>query len=262
MAAQAKTDKKPAKTAAPEKPPKPEPIRGWVADWAFNILILLFGTTLLIQAFVVPSSSMEGTILIGDHLFVDKLAYSPSGAISRFLLPYEEPRRGDIIVFRYPMDIRFNYVKRLIGVPGDHIKIVSRQVYINGKPINEPYAQHIRNGNDSYLDNFPSHPAFPVYPPALEMLEKNVENGELVVPPGNYFAMGDNRDNSADSRFWGFVPRENIVGKPLFIFWSFDAPTDQWTDMSIGHIFDVAINFFSKTRWNRTFQFVRAVPIG
>ena len=262
MAAQVKTDKKPAKIVAPEKPPKPEPIRGWAADWAFNILILLFGTTLLIQAFVVPSSSMEGTILIGDHLFVDKLTYSPSGALSRFLLPYSEPKRGDIIVFRYPMDIRFNYVKRLIGVPGDHIKIVSRQVYINGKPINEPYKQHIRNGNDAYLDNFPSHPAFPVYPPALEMLEKNVENGELVVPPGNYFAMGDNRDNSADSRFWGFVPRENIVGKPLFIFWSFDAPTDQWTDMSIGHILDVAMNFFSKTRWQRTFQFVRAVPIG
>jgi len=262
MAAQAKTDKKLDKNTPAEKPKVEEPIRGWVADWAYNILILLFGTTLLIQAFVVPSSSMEGTILIGDHLFVDKLAYSPSGPISRYLLPYTEPKRGDIIVFRYPMDIRFNYVKRLIGLPGDHIKIVSRQLYINGKPVNEYYKQHIRNGNDSYLDNFPSQPGFPVYPPALEMLEKNVVNGELVVPPGSYFAMGDNRDNSADSRFWGFVPRENIVGKPLFIFWSFDAPTDQWTDMSIGHIFDVAINFFGKTRWNRTFMFVRSVPIG
>lgn len=261
MAAQVKTDKKLEKKESPSKP-KAEPIRGSVADWAFNILILLFGTTMLIQAFVVPTSSMEGTILIGDHLFVDKLAYSPSGSASRFLLPYVEPKRGDIIVFRYPMDIRLSYVKRVIGVPGDRIKIASRQVFINGKPIDEPYKRHIRNGNDSYLDNFPSTPAFHVDPPAIEMLEMNVVNGELVVPPSSYFAMGDNRDNSADSRFWGFVPRENIIGKPLFIFWSFDAPTDQWADMSIGHIFDVAINFFSKTRWQRTFQFVRAVPIG
>ncbi len=263
MAAQVKTDKKLAKSENPEKPkPQEEPIRGWVADWAYNILILLFGTTLLIQAFVVPSSSMEGTILIGDHLFVDKLAYGPAGSFSKMILPFVEPKRGDIIVFRYPMDIRFNYVKRVMGIPGDHLKIVNRQMFINGKPVAEPFTQHIRNVPDAYLDNFPSQPGFPIYPPAVEMLEKNVVNGELVVPAGMYFAMGDNRDNSADSRFWGFVPRENIVGKPLFIFWSFDAPTDQWTDMSISHIFDVAINFFGKTRWSRTFMFVRAVPVG
>ena len=263
MATQAKTSaaKKEEKKKKKEKKP---PVRGWLADWAFNILILLFGTTTLVQAFVVPTSSMERTILIGDHLFVDKLAYAPPGSFSSHILPYTEVRRGDVIVFRYPMAINQNYVKRVIGIPGDRLKIVNKQVYINGKPLNEPYKVHSRQEIEPYVDNFPAVPAFPVYPPAMEMIEKNVVNGELVVPPGSYFAMGDNRDNSADSRYWGFVPRENIVGKPVFIFWSFDAPTADLVDgnIGLGHILDVIFNFFSKTRWERTFMFIRPVPIG
>ncbi len=131
-----------------------ESTRDFVTEWSLNILILLFGTTTLVQAFIVPTPSMESTVLVGDHLLVDKLSYAPPGSISRYFLPYTEPKRGDIIVFRYPMDISQNYVKRVMGVPGDHIKIIDKVVYLNGKAITEPYVQHIAPGIEPYRDNF------------------------------------------------------------------------------------------------------------
>jgi signal peptidase I len=204
---------------------------------------------------------MESTVLIGDHLLVDKLSYAPADAITRHLLPYTEPKRGDVIVFRYPMDIRQNFVKRVIGVPGDHIHIVDKVVYVNGKALTELYTQHIDPRVEPYRDNFPSQPYGPVTDRAQEMLASHVQNGELVVPAENYFAMGDNRENSLDSRYWGFVPRENIIGKPLVIFWSYDAPTEEWAGDSGSHYVDLAKNFFTKTRWNRTLKLVRGIPI-
>ena len=240
---------------------KSDSVRAFVHEWSLNILILLFGTTTLVQAFIVPTPSMDTTVMVGDHLLVDKLAYAPAGSISRFFLPYTEPKRGDIIVFRYPMDISQNYVKRLMGVPGDHIRIRDKMVYVNGKALNEPYAQHVFPGIEPYRDNFPSEPYGPVVDRAVQMLNSNVVNGDLVVPPGSYFAMGDNRDNSLDSRYWGFVPRENIIGKPLVIFWSYDAPTEEWVGNSGSHYADLAKNFFFKTRWNRTLKLVRGVTI-
>jgi signal peptidase I len=159
------------------------------------------------------------------------------------------------------MDISQNYVKRLMGVPGDRIRIRDKVVSVNGHALVEPYAQHVFPGLEPYRDNFPSEPSGPVVDRALQMLANNVVNGELVVPPGNYFAMGDNRDNSLDSRYWGFVPRENIIGKPLVIFWSYDAPTEEWVGNSGSHYADLAKNFFFKTRWNRTLKLVRGVPI-
>ena len=236
-------------------------VRDFVYEWGLNILILLFGTTTLLQAFIVPTPSMDTTVMVGDHLLVDKLAYAPSGAISKYLLPYTEPKRGDIIVFRYPMDIRQNYVKRVMGVPGDHIKIVDKAVYLNGKMLTEPYAQHVFPGIEPYRDNFPSEPYGPVVERARQMLAEHTQNGELVVPEGSYFAMGDNRDNSLDSRYWGFVPRENIVGKPLVIFWSYDAPTEDLVGDSSNHYVDLLKNFFFKTRCNRTLKLVRGIPI-
>lgn len=235
--------------------------RDFITEWAINILILLFGTTTLVQAFIVPTPSMDTTVRVGDHLLVDKLAYSPAGPISRHFLPYTDPKRGDIIVFRYPMDIQQNYVKRVIGIPGDHIRVVDKIVYLNGKPLEEPYVQHIAAGIEPYRDNFPSTPWGPVMDRARAMLDQNVMNGELVVPPFSYFAMGDNRDNSLDSRYWGFVPRENIIGKPLVIFWSYDAPTEDWVDYNANHFVDLAKNFFSKTRWERTLKLVRGYSI-
>lgn len=238
---------------------KPEQ-RHWIADWAVTILIFLFGTTTVLQAFVVPTGSMEGTLLVGDHLFVDKLAYAPAGPISKYLLPYHEVRRGDIIVFRYPLDLQQNYVKRVAGVPGDRIRIVDKVLHVNGKPVSEPYKVVLNGAVSTYLSNFPHpQPDLMIYDRGMEMLRNNIVDGELVVPPGQYFALGDNRDNSADSRFWGFVPRENIIGKPAMVWWSYDAPTQRLADRNIdpAHLKDIALNFFSKTRWRRTFLLVR-----
>jgi len=238
-----------------------ESTRNFIHEWSLNILILLFGTTTLVQAFIVPTPSMDTTVMVGDHLLVDKLSYAPAGSFTRYLLPYTDPKRGDIIVFRYPMDISQNYVKRVMGVPGDHIKVVDKVVYLNGKPLSEPYAQHIFPNLEPYRDNFPSEPRGPVYDRARQMLAEHVENGELVVPPDSYFAMGDNRDNSLDSRYWGFVPRENIIGKPLLIFWSYDAPTADLVGYTSDHFIDLAKNFFVKTRWDRTLKLVRGRPV-
>jgi signal peptidase I len=237
--------------------------RGFIPDWTVTIIFLLFGITTIAQPFVIPSPSMESTLMTGDHVLVDKLVYALPGPISRHLLPYEPVHRGDIIVFRYPMDISQNYVKRCMGVPGDHIRIVNKDVYLNGKKLVEPYAYHRSAAIIPYRDNFPAEPDSLVYDRGVQMLRDHVVNGEIVVPPGNYFAMGDNRDNSSDSRYWGFVPRENIVGTPFFVWWSYDAPTSELAsgNIDIGHIVDIVLHFFTKTRWNRTFRLVRGYPV-
>ncbi len=238
--------------------------RGFIAEWAVTIILLLFGTTTLLQAFVIPTGSMESTLLIGDHVLVDKLTYSPTDPVTRRWLPYRDVRRGDIIVLRYPLDIASDYVKRAIGLPGDRIRLENKRLILNGKPVDEPYAVHVQGDSDAYRDNFPSVPPIrPLRPRAMEMLERYVVNGELVVPPGFIFAMGDNRDNSDDCRFWGLVPRENIRGTPVMIYWSFDATTEDLTNPNIGvdHIVDIVAHFFTKTRWSRTFKFVRSYPL-
>jgi signal peptidase I len=255
------------KTAVAEQAPEAESAvrhdaaRGTIAEWTITILLLLFGTTTLVQAFVIPTGSMEDTLLIGDHLLVDKLSYAPSGPVSRFILPYEEPKHGDIIVFRYPIDISQTFVKRVIGVPGDRIKIVNQAVYRNGQKLAEPYVYHKNPYPDSYRDNFPSsEPNVMLYEPARDMLQNNVVSGEIVVPKESFFAMGDNRDNSLDSRYWGFVPRANIIGKPLIIYWSYEASTESLASSSVGslsrHFVDLAGHFFTKTRWRRTFMLI------
>ena len=244
------------------------PQRGNAAEWAVTLLLLLFGTTTLAQAFVIPTGSMEDTLLVGDHLLVDKLAYAPAGPISKHLLPYQEPKHGDIIVFRYPPDLNETLVKRLIGAPGDRLKIVNGVVYRNGVRLNEPYVYH-KYSYDPNLDNFPGHCCLPVKEDSAqqaqrEMLTRNVSAGELVVPAGRYFAMGDNRDNSSDSRYWGFVPRDNIIGKPFLIYWSYRASTEDLTGESPGalltHFVDLGQHFFTRTRWDRTLKLVRGVP--
>jgi len=244
-------------------PHRPEPQRGFIAEWTVTIILLLFGTTSLVQAFVIPTGSMEDTLLIGDHLLVDKLSYAPSGPVSRYILPYDDLRRGDIIVFRYPVDIQQTFVKRAIGIPGDRIRLINKQLILNGKPVFEPYVYHKTEYIDSYRDNFPSDPNVHVVDSALDMLQNHVQNGEVVVPPGFIFAMGDNRDSSLDSRYWGFVPRDNIIGKPLIIYWSYDAPTEALANPSIGvdHIIDLVQHFPTKTRWRRTFRLIHGYPL-
>lgn len=242
---------------------KDDTARNTIAEWTVTILLLLFGTTTLVQAFVIPTGSMEDTLLIGDHLLVDKLAYAPKGPISQYFLPYSDVKRGDIIVFRWPSDLKFTFVKRVIGVPGDRIRTENKQVYLNGKAINEPYKYHKADFPDSYRDTFPSEPNLRLDEGGRNMLENHIVSNEVVVPPNSYFAMGDNRDQSLDSRYWGFVPRENIIGKPLIIYWSYDAPTERLQDSTPGwdHIKDLATNFFTKTRWSRTFNLIHGYPI-
>jgi signal peptidase I len=252
-----------ATVSAPADDPQHERPRSTIAEWTITILLLLFLTTTLVQAYVIPTGSMEDTLLIGDHLLVDKLAFAPYGPVSKYLLPYTDVKRGDIIVFRYPVDISQTFVKRCVGVPGDRIRVINKQVYLNGVRLDEPYTYHKSDYIDSYRDNFPGEPNVSVDRRASDMLLNHVVNGEVVVPPNSYFAMGDNRDSSLDSRYWGFVPRENIIGKPLVIYWSYDAPTDQLNTSSISmdHIVDLAENFFSKTRWRRSFMLIHGYPI-
>jgi len=202
-------------------------------------IIALFATTFVIQAFKIPTGSMESNLLIGDHLLVNKFAYglhSGSGFLSR-LLPYKDPKRGDVIVFKYPNSPEVAYVKRLMGMPGDKLEMIGRTVYINGKALGENYTQYIDPG--SIYDHY----------------------GPFNVPQGHYFAMGDNRDNSQDSRFWGPVPRDYFLGKALVIYWSFETPRDEYLQTTVPdrvkQFADVFLNFFTKTRWRRTLRIIR-----
>jgi signal peptidase I len=234
--------------------------RGILAEWIVMAVLLLFASTTLIQAYVIPTSSMEPTLLTGDHLLVDKLAFAPPGRISGRLLPYLQIRRGDIIVFRYPSDISQTYVKRVIGIPGDRIRIVNRRVHLNGKPLVEPYVIHRGRFPDSFRDNYPGVPNARLEPGAIDMLKNHVRNGVILVPERRYFALGDNRDQSSDSRYWGFVPRENIMGKPVVIYWSYDGMQDYGSEpeFGAGQIFHRIGNLFRRTRWGRTAKTLRS----
>ena len=243
-------------------------IRNSLSEWAVTILFLLFGTATLCQAFVIPTGSMEDNLLIGDHVLVDKLAYAPADSFSRHLLPYQDPKHGDIIVFRYPPDLTQMLVKRLIGMPGDRIRISNGVVYRNGLRLNEPYVYH-KYAYDPAQDNFPWPCCRPVKEDSAQlaqqtMLERQTPAGEIVVPENQYFGMGDNRDNSSDGRYWGFIPRDNIVGRPFLIYWSYRASTEDLTGESAGsvlrHAVDLGQHFFTHTRWERSFKVVRGFP--
>jgi signal peptidase I len=240
------------------KPGRKKGSRSSVTEWAGTILIYLFATTTLVQAYVIPSGSMEGNLLIGDHVLVDRTAYADPGALGRHILPYRDVQRGDIVVFTYPEDVRETYVKRVIAVPGDRVRMEQGQVIRNGRRLVEPYTQHIAAYPDNYRDNFPQAPAPFTFPRGRDMLEHHVSNGELVVPPGMLFVLGDNRENSEDSRYWGFVPRSYVIGTPLVVYLSFDAPEEDLKEWSFNHAVDVAIHFFTKTRWNRMFTAPRS----
>jgi signal peptidase I len=231
-----------------------------VTEWAVTIAIYLFAATTLVQAYVIPTGSMEGTVCVGDHLLVDRVAYAESGSLGSRLLGYREPARGDIVVFLYPEDVRQTYIKRVIGVPGDRIRLDHGQVIRNGVRLIEPYTQHIPARADFYRDNFPTSPEYSTTPRGRDMFEHHVRNGELIVPPSALFVLGDNRENSEDSRYWGLVPRSYVVGKPLLVYWSYDAPTADLQEWSMDHVVDVALHFFTRTRWERTLLVPRSAP--
>lgn len=256
-----------AEQAAQTGPPPPKKgDSGW--DLARSLLIIIVGVfcirTFIGEATVIPTGSMENTILIGDHVFLDKLPYGPRVPYTSLRLPMlESVHRGDIIAFHYPVNPSLMYVKRVIGVGGDVIRVVNKQVYRNGKKLNEPYAIHTYPDIEDLRDNFP---------PSIEQLNnlaaewgldanwarempRFIYPDGLHVPKGYLFVMGDNRDNSSDSRFWGFVPLQNVVGEPLFVYWSYNAPTGDWMNESLeGRLrFDgsIIVNFIQRTRWSR-----------
>ena len=200
-----------------------------MASYCAVIVVGLFILTFIFQNFVIPSGSMENTLLVGDHVLVDRINLAPPAHWAPFVR-YRNVHRGDIIVFLKPGYPDMFLVKRVIGIPGDHLHLHEGYVYLNGQRQDEPQAGHPDYSNYiPYRDEFPNVPTSQgqdVEPVWANELPSHIQNGDLVVPPGDYFAMGDNRLPSLDGRYWGFVPRENIVGRPLFVYWSFNSPED------------------------------------
>jgi len=274
------------KKKLPAKPPAPEPAKTRVEETPFEavasicsvLVVGLFILYFLAQNYVIPSGSMENTLLVGDHLVVDRITIAPPAKWMPFV-HYREPRRGDIVVFIKPVfqpgldqldgdgkPIYTILVKRLIGVPGDHIHLHNGIVILNGVAQPQPYAQPTTADNfQEFLDEFPSVPPDPQPGGATEAwavdFPNHVVDGDLVVPPGMYFMMGDNRHDSLDSRFWGFVPRQNIMGRTLFNYWSFATPDSVYDETGIGPrvawMGHVVLHFFTDTRWSRTFHLTR-----
>jgi signal peptidase I len=225
-----------------------------------TVILALFGTSFVVQAFKIPSPSMENTLLVGDHLLVDKFIFGGRGHWYDKLLPYRELQRGDIIVFKFPFQDHPHFVKRVIGLPGDRLKVVDQQVYVNGKPLNEPYVVHDPGfGNDPLNYSFPpvGNQLYlsPVQPEWAREIKQYIHGDEIVVPPDKYFAMGDNRDHSLDSRYWGFVDRDAIMGRPFLIYWSVEANSSDYGETSfrqrIAGVFDTLLHLPARTRWSR-----------
>ena len=227
-----------------------------------TVVIAVFVITFIVQAFQIPSESMENTLLIGDYLLVDKFCYGGSTFWDHFL-PYKSIRRGDIIVFKYPVNPTQHFVKRVVGVPGDRVRLVNKEVFVNGTRIQEPYVRYTSPVHDVFRDDFPR---LNMSVPGLEgdwwqEMHQLVEDGQLIVPEGHYFVMGDNRDESLDSRYWGFVPRENVIGRPLLIYWSVrdmdsDMPGMPNSGDKLFHFAYAVTHLFQITRWDRTFRLV------
>ena len=250
--------------AAEEKPK--ETAVEFLSSLAAVLVTGLFIITFVVQAFEIPSSSMEETLLIGDHVFVNRVQFAPKTSWVGALLPYRDPRRGEIVVFLHP-DPQQNgiyVVKRIIGVPGDRIHLRNGVVYRNGVALDEPYVEHDMDTYDPYRNEFPSVPPTDdgnMSADWMTYLPSYIQGGDLVVPPGHYFAMGDHRGVSLDSRYWGFIPKENIIGRPMFIYWSFKTPADQvhktdWSDKAL-FLGKVILRFLPDTRWDRTLRPVR-----
>jgi signal peptidase I len=203
------------------------------------VILALFVRTWVVQAFKIPTGSMENNLLIGDHLLVNKFVFGPSGA-EKAVLPIRDIRRSDIVVFKYPDEPERDFIKRVIGLPGETLELRDKKIFINGQPLDEPYVH--------YIDA--THAA-------SEVTSYDVRDryGPVKVPDDHYFVMGDNRDNSQDSRYWGFLPRQNVKGKALVIYWSYESEREDYADTGVGgslkRFGSVIAHFFTRTRWER-----------
>jgi signal peptidase I len=248
---------------AGEKPR--ETLVEFLASLTAILVVALFIMTFVMQNFEIPTSSMEDTLLIGDHLFVNREQFAPPAHWMGPLMPYREIRRDDIVVFLSPEEQGLFVVKRIIGIPGDHIQLRNAIVYRNGQKLVEPFVQHKEGDYNPYRDNFPAVAPSESYGVKDENWRRempaHLEGGDLVVPPKSYFAMGDNRDVSYDSRYWGFIPRENVIGRPVFIYWSFITPPDQYLLRSasdrLAFVAHMIVHFFDETRWSRMLRIVK-----
>ena len=204
------------------------------------VILALFVRTWAVQAFKIPTGSMENNLLIGDHLLVNKFVFGPAASgFERALLPMREIRRHDVVVFKYPDEPDRDFIKRVIGLPGETLELRNKKVYINGKPLDEPFVHFLEPASES-----------------SEITQYDVREryGPVRVPEGQYFVMGDNRDNSQDSRYWGFLPRSYIKGRALVIYWSFDTGPQTPDDNALSRVLSVITHFFTRTRWERIFR--------
>jgi signal peptidase I len=225
---------------------KKSTIREYYEALLIAVIFVNFARIFAFQAFKIPTGSMEDNLKVGDHIIVNKFIYGPGTSLGP-LLPLREIQRGDIIVFRYPLQPDTDFVKRVIGLPGDTVEVRDKIVSINGKPTAEPYVIHV----DPRI--IPSRPLIPEYGGVRDQF------GPYTVPQGQYFAMGDNRDRSSDSRYWGTVPRSMIKGRAFMVYWSFEGtpPSPEAPPSArIRELAGVVVHFFTRTRWERTFFIV------
>jgi signal peptidase I len=233
----------------------PEPFKKSTAREYFESIVIavvlaLFVRTFVVQAFKIPTGSMENNLLIGDHLLVNKFVYGPTmSGVERTILPIGTIDRGDVLVFKYPEQPDRDFIKRVIGLPGEVLEVRDKKVYINGTPLDEPYAHFLTPVSDG--SSFHEVTSFDV----------RDRYGPVTVPANHYFMMGDNRDNSQDSRYWGFLPRDNIKGRALLIYWSYEAERDEYQGDGLGStlkgLASVFTHFFTRTRWDRMLQQIR-----
>jgi signal peptidase I len=223
---------------------KKSTVREYFESIVIAVILALFVRTFVLQAFKIPTGSMENNLLIGDHLLVNKFVDAPTASsVERALLPIGEIRRGDVLVFKYPVEPDRDFIKRVIGLPGETLQLKDKKIFINGKPLDEPYVHFLEPPRGSSE--------------LSEVTSSDVrENyGPVTVPPNQYFMMGDNRDNSADSRYWGFMPRDYVKGKALLIYWSYESEREDYEDESasatLKGLASVFMHFFTKTRWDR-----------
>lgn len=229
---------------------------------ATTIVIAVFVITFVVQAFQIPSDSMEKTLLVGDYLLVDK-AHDANPGVWGWLLPYRRINRQDIVVFRYPVNPQQHFVKRVIGVPGDHVRLINKHVYVNGVKQDDEYATFNWGQHDKFRDNFPNGGFFAekIGSKWFVQAQKLVEDGQLIIPEDTYFVLGDNRDDSYDSRYWGLVPADHIVGRPLLIYWSMgQVASSTGENVSSGKLSTLAYNVIESVkglRWKRMFRVPR-----
>jgi len=250
---------KDAKAAAPRPAdgPRPDPrafrkstAREYFESIVIAVILALFIRTFVVQAFKIPTGSMENNLLIGDHLLVNKFVFGPSETrLERAILPMGTIKRGDVIVFKYPEEPDRDYIKRVIGLPGETLEMRAKKIYINGVPLDEPYV------------HFLEPPSTETDVHEVTSIDVRERYGPVTVPPNQYFVMGDNRDNSQDSRYWGFLQRDYIKGKALVIYWSYEAEREDYETEGAGAtvrgLVSVFAHFFTRTRWDRMLHQIR-----